>query len=218
MSSEAKKDVNNNNNKNNDITVFKILTIGESGVGKTSILRRYVENKFERHHLATIGIDFQSKTIKIKNKDIKLKIWDTAGQERYRNIANQTFRGADGIILVFDITDEYSFSRISDWMEQINANISKDEIGLILIGNKCDLEDRKVPYEKGEEKARELGIDYYETSALNGKGINDVFEELVKLILQKNKPKNNTGSRTISISSNKPEDIVETNEKKKGCC
>ena len=197
---------------------FKILTIGESGVGKTSILRRYVENKFERHHLATIGIDFQSKTIKIKNKDIKLKIWDTAGQERYRNIANQTFKGADGIILVFDITDEYSFSRISDWMEQINANISKDEIGLILIGNKCDLEERMVPYEKGEEKAQDLGIDYYETSALNGQGINDAFEALVKLILKKNKPKNNTGSRTISIASNKPEDIVETNEKKKGCC
>ena len=161
MSSETKDNVNNNNNKKNEVTTFKILTIGESGVGKTSILRRYVENKFERHHLATIGIDFQSKTIKIKNKEIKLKIWDTAGQERYRNIANQTFRGADGIILVFDITDDYSFSRITDWMEQINANISKDEIGLILIGNKCDLEERMVPYEKGEEKAKELGIDYY---------------------------------------------------------
>ena len=216
MSSETKDGVNNNNK--NDVTTFKILTIGESGVGKTSILRRYVENKFERHHLATIGIDFQSKTIKIKNKEIKLKIWDTAGQERYRNIANQTFRGADGIILVFDITDDYSFSRITDWMEQINANISKDEIGLILIGNKCDLEERMVPYEKGEEKAKELGIDYYETSALNGQCINDVFEALVKLILKKNKHKNNTGSRTISIASNKPEDIIETNEKKKGCC
>ena len=93
---------------------FKILTIGESQVGKTSILRRYVDNKFERHHLATIGIDYQTKTLKIKDKEIKLKIWDTAGQERYRNIANQAYKGADGIILVYDITDELSFSKISD--------------------------------------------------------------------------------------------------------
>ena len=110
---------------------FKILTIGESQVGKTSILRRYVDNKFERHHLATIGIDYQTKTLKIKDKEIKLKIWDTAGQERYRNIANHAYKGADGIILVYDITDELSFSKISDWMEQINSNLSRNEIGII---------------------------------------------------------------------------------------
>ena len=121
-----------------DNNTFKILTLGESGVGKTAILRRYVENKFEKHHLATIGIDYQSKTIKIKNKEIKLKIWDTAGQERYLNLASHLYKGADGIMLVYDITDEYSFSKITDWMEQINSNLSKNEIGLTkkLIGKK----------------------------------------------------------------------------------
>ena len=202
-----------------DNNTFKILTLGESGVGKTAILRRYVENKFEKHHLATIGIDYQSKTIKIKNKEIKLKIWDTAGQERYRNIASHAYKGADGIMLVYDITDEYSFSKITDWMEQINSNLSKNEIGIVLIGNKSDIEDRFIDTEKGEEKAKEYGIQYFETSALNGNGINEAFEGLAKQILKNYKIKNNdVGSRTISLQSAKPEDIVETDKKKRKCC
>ena len=197
---------------------FKILTIGESQVGKTSILRRYVDNKFERHHLATIGIDYQTKTLKIKDKEIKLKIWDTAGQERYRNIANHAYKGADGIILVYDITDELSFSKISDWMEQINSNLSRNEIGIILIGNKSDIKERAVDKIKGEEKAKEYGIDYYETSALNGNGIKEAFEGLTKQILKIYRIKNNVGSRTISLMSSKPGDVVENNKKKKSCC
>ena len=198
---------------------FKILTLGETGVGKTAILRRYVENKFDKHYLATIGIDYQSKTIKIKNKELKLKIWDTAGQERYKNIASHVFKGADGIMLVYDITDEYSFSKIADWMEQINNNLSKNDIGIVLIGNKSDIEDRMVDTEKGEEKAKEYGIDYYETSALNGNGIKEAFEGLAKQILNNYKIKNNdVGSRTISLQSAKPEDIVETDKKKRKCC
>jgi len=202
-----------------DNIIFKILTLGEGGVGKTAILKRYVENKFEKHHLATIGIDYQSKTIKIKNKEIKLKIWDTAGQERYKNIASQLYKGADGIMLVYDITDDYSFSKITDWMEQINNNLSKNDIGIVLIGNKSDIEDRMIDKEKGEEKAKEYGIEFYETSALNGNGINEAFEGLAKQILKNYKIKNNeVGSRTISLQSAKPEDVVETDKKKRKCC
>ncbi len=202
-----------------DNIIFKILTLGEGGVGKTAILKRYVENKFEKHHLATIGIDYQSKTIKIKNKEIKLKIWDTAGQERYKNIASQLYKGADGIMLVYDITDDYSFSKITDWMEQINNNLSKNDIGIVLIGNKSDIEDRMIDKEKGEEKAKEYGIEFYETSALNGNGINEAFEGLAKQILKNYKIKNNeVGSRTISLQSSRPEDVVETDKKKRKCC
>ena len=202
-----------------DNKAFKILTLGESGVGKTAILRRFVENKFEKHHLATIGIDYQTKTIKIKNKEIKLRIWDTAGQERYKHIVAQVYKGADGIMLVYDITDKISFSKITDWMEQINNNLSKNDIGIVLIGNKSDIEDRMIKAEKGEEKAKEYGIEYYETSALNGKGINEAFEGLAKQILKNYKIKNNdAGSRTISLQSSKPEDIVETDKKKRKCC
>ena len=190
---------------------FKILTIGESGVGKTCILRRFVENKFLKSHLATIGIDFRTKAVKVYGKAIKLKIWDTAGQERYHNITNQIFKGSDGIILVFDVNDDVSFAKIKDWIEQIKSNVSQDEISLILIGNKCDIEERVISKEKGQEMANDLKIDYYETSALNGTGINEAFEELTKLILKRKNIINSEG-RTISLISNKEE------KKKKGCC
>ena len=206
-----------NNDENSNSNVFKILTIGDGGVGKTSILRRYVENKFYKHHLSTIGIDFLSKTITIKGKEIKLKIWDTAGQERYRNITSHIYKDADGIILVFDVTSEDSFNQITDWMEQIKNNVSKEEVNLILIGNKCDLEERMVEKERGEEMAEKLNIKYYETSALTGQGINEAFEGLAKQIF-KNKNPNESVSRNISIAHEKREDIIKKKNKGKGCC
>ena len=213
MSSKTKEE---NNDDNSNTNVFKILTIGDGGVGKTSILRRYVENKFLKHHLSTIGIDFLSKTLKIKDKEIKLKIWDTAGQERYRQITSHIYKDADGIILVFDVTSEESFNQITDWMEQIKNNVSKEEINLILIGNKCDLADRMVEKERGEKMAEKLKIKYFETSALTGQGINEAFEELAKQIFRNKNPNENI-SRNISITYNKPEDALKK-KKGKGCC
>ena len=212
MASKPKEDTNNSN-------VFKILTIGDGGVGKTSILRRYVENKFLKHHLSTIGIDYLSKTIKIKEQEIKLKIWDTAGQERYRNITSHIYKDADGIILVFDVTSEDSYNQITDWMDQIKNNVSQDDISLILIGNKCDIQERIVEKDREEQMAEKLEINYFETSALTGQGISEAFEGLAKLILKKKNPKENT-SRNISIATEKVEDIVnkKKKEKKKGCC
>ena len=169
------------------IHCFKILTIGESGVGKTCILRRFVENKFLKNHLATIGIDFKTKNIEIDGTPIKLKIWDTAGQERFRNITNQYYKGADGIILVFDVTDQKSFEKIKEWMSQIKANTQADQIGLVLLGNKCDIETRTISKNDGEELGKELGIEYYETSAMKGDGIAQAFEFLAKNILTKKK-------------------------------
>ena len=164
---------------------FKILTIGESGVGKTCVLRRFVENKFLKNHLATIGIDFKTKTLNINNQEIKLKIWDTAGQERFRNITTQYYKGADGIVLVYDVTDEASYEKIRDWMEQILSNTQQDEIGLVLLGNKCDMEPRAVSEEQGIKMAEDLKISYFETSALNGQGIKEAFEQLTRDIMKK---------------------------------
>ena len=166
-------------------TTFKILTIGESGVGKTCILRRFVENKFLKNHLATIGIDFKTKNLIINNKEIKLKIWDTAGQERFRNITTQYYKGADGIVLVYDVTDDGSFEKIRDWMAQIQANAEKDDLGLVLLGNKCDVEPRVVTEEQGNKMAEELHISYFETSALTGQGIKEAFEQLARDIMKK---------------------------------
>ena len=191
---------------------FKILTIGESGVGKTCILRRFVENKFLKNHLATIGIDFKTKTLNINDQEIKLKIWDTAGQERFRNITNQYYKGADGIVLVFDVTDEASFEKIKDWMDQILSNTQQEEIGLVLLGNKCDMEPRNVTEEQGKKMAEDLKISYFETSALTGQGIKEAFEQLTRDIMKK---------KGVGVGSGENIDLAKTKKKKKkdgDCC
>ncbi len=190
---------------------FKILTIGESGVGKTCILRRFVENKFLKNHLATIGIDFKTKTLNINDQEIKLKIWDTAGQERFRNITNQYYKGADGIVLVFDVTDEASFEKIKDWMDQILSNTNKDEICLVLLGNKCDVEavKRSIKPEQGRELANELNINYFETSALSGYNIKEAFETLTIDIMKKKK---------IGSGNNDNIDLKKNKKKKDSDC
>ena len=185
---------------------FKILTIGESGVGKTCVLRRFVENKFLKNHLATIGIDFKTRVINLNGLTIKLKVWDTAGQERFRNITNQYYKGADGILLVYDVTDEESYNKIRDWMEQITSNTDNEDIGLVLLGNKCDMESRVVTEEMGKEMAKELNVDYYETSALNGLGINEAFEGLTKDIMKRKK---------LNLEGGGGVELSKKNEKKK---
>ena len=191
---------------------FKILTIGESGVGKTCVLRRFVENKFLKNHLATIGIDFKTRVINLNGLTIKLKIWDTAGQERFRNITNQYYKGADGILLVYDVTDEESYNKIRDWMDQITSNTDNEDIGLVLLGNKCDMDPRAVTEEMGKEMAKELNINYYETSALNGQGINEAFEGLTKDIMKRKK---------LNLEGTGGVELNKKNEKKKkngDCC
>ena len=194
-------------------TTFKILTIGESGVGKTCILRRFVEDKFLKNHLATIGIDFKTKTLNINNKEIKLKIWDTAGQERFRNITTQYYKGADGIVLVFDVTDDGSFEKIRDWMAQIQSNTQQDDLGLVLLGNKCDVEPRVITEEQGNKMAEELNINYFETSALNGQGINEAFEHLARDIMKKKGVGEVHKDGGVGLNNNK-----QKKEDKGGCC
>ena len=181
--------------------IFKILTIGESGVGKTCILRRFVEDKFLKNHLATIGIDFKTKTLNINNQEIKLKIWDTAGQERFRNITTQYYKGADGIVLVYDVTDEASFDKIKDWMDQILSNTNKDEICLILLGNKCDIEKRSISYEQGKTLANELQVNFFETSAQTGQNIKEAFETQTDNIIKKKKIEGDNNN--IDLKKNK---------------
>ena len=192
---------------------FKILTIGESGVGKTCILRRFVENKFLKNHLATIGIDFKTKTLNINNQEIKLKIWDTAGQERFRNITTQYYKGADGIVLIYDVTDDASYEKIRDWMEQILSNTKREDIGLVLLGNKCDMEPRAVTEEQGNKMAEELKVSYFETSALTGQGINEAFNELTRDIM-KRKGVDNGGNDGMDLKNVKKEKKKDGN----GCC
>lgn len=170
-------------NKNYD-SIMKVLLIGDSGVGKSCLLVRFVEDKFSPSFITTIGIDFKIKTVDVNGKKIKLQLWDTAGQERFRTITTAYYRGAMGIILVYDVTDERSFTNINQWFKTVNDH-ANDDAQLLLVGNKCDMDTRLVTYEQGEALAKELGLPFIEASAKDDTNVNDIFFTLAQLIQEK---------------------------------
>ena len=140
---------------------------------------------------------------------------DTAGQERFRNITTQYYKGADGIVLVYDVTDEASYEKIREWMEQIHSNTQKEEIGLVLLGNKCDMEPRNVTEDMGNKMAEELKTDYFETSALTGQGIKEAFEQLTKTIMKKRGVgEGNDDGGGVALNKNKKK----KDKKESDCC
>ncbi|XP_025907414.1 ras-related protein Rab-10-like [Nothoprocta perdicaria] len=171
--------------------LLKIVMAGESCVGKTSIVRRYTEPAAppaafsSASYLATIGIDFKVKPVVFNGTRVKLQIWDTAGQERFHTLSTSYFRGAQGFVLVYDITNLDSFQGIASWMKDIHEKAG-DEVDVVLLGNKCDKEtERVVPKQKGEKLAWEHGIHFFETSAKDNVNIEDAFSTLTKDILEK---------------------------------
>lgn len=165
--------------------MFKLLIIGNSSVGKTSFLFRYADDSFTSAFVSTVGIDFKVKTVFRQDKRVKLQIWDTAGQERYRTITTAYYRGAMGFILMYDVTNEESFSSVHDWCTQIKT-YSWDNAQVILVGNKCDMEDERViSYERGKQLADSLGLEFFETSAKENINVRAVFERLVDMICDK---------------------------------
>ncbi|XP_069650393.1 ras-related protein Rab-13 isoform X1 [Haliaeetus albicilla] len=188
--------------------LFKLLLIGDSGVGKTCLIIRFAEDNFTSTYISTIGIDFKIRTVDIDGKKIKLQVWDTAGQERFKTITTAYYRGAvvwwggasspqKGIILVYDITDEKSFENIQNWMKSIKENASAG-VERLLIGNKCDMEaKRKVQRDEAEKLAKEHGIRFFETSAKSSVNVEEAFSTLARDILQKS-------SRKAAPSSSRP--------------
>ncbi|XP_076438989.1 ras-related protein Rab-8A-like [Babylonia areolata] len=165
--------------------LFKLLLIGDSGVGKTCLLFRFSEDAFNSTFISTIGIDFKIRTIELDGKKIKLQIWDTAGQERFRTITTAYYRGAMGIMLVYDITNEKSFDNIRNWIRNIEEHASKD-VEKMVLGNKCDMNDRRqVSKERGEQLAIEHGIKFMETSAKASVNVDDAFFTLARDIKAK---------------------------------
>ncbi|XP_056134352.1 ras-related protein Rab-8B isoform X1 [Lampris incognitus] len=155
--------------------LFKLLLIGDSGVGKTCLLFRFSEDAFNTTFISTIGIDFKIRTIELDGKKIKLQIWDTAGQERFRTITTAYYRGAMGIMLVYDITNEKSFDNIKNWIRNIEEHASSD-VEKMILGNKCDMNDkRQVSKERGEKLAIDYGIKFLETSAKSSINVEEAF-------------------------------------------
>ena len=165
--------------------VFKIVLIGDSFVGKSNILSKYLKNEFNEDSKATVGVEFGSINITIDNKIVKGQIWDTAGQERYKAITNAYYKGALGAFLVYDITRKETFDSVDKWIPELKANGSKN-MSILIIGNKSDLEDkRQVTKEDGEQKAANYGVAFMETSAYNGENIEVAFDTMVKGIYEK---------------------------------
>ena len=196
--------------------LFKYLIIGNSGVGKSCLLIRFTDDKFEEGYVTTIGVDFKIKTLEIEGKSVKLQIWDTAGQERFRNIVSTYYKGGHGIMMVYDITDLESFRYLDSWLKEIEKNASKN-VYKILVGNKNDMEkERKVSFEKGMEFADLHGMKFFETSAKENKNVEEAFKEMTKDIinsLKKVNEKTNSNSNFV-IEKKKGKDL----NKKRGCC
>ena len=164
----------------------QLLIIGDSTVGKTSILSRYTNGDFNPHYLATVGLDFFKKDEVYNGKTIRIKIWDTAGQERYKSLTQGYFRNAEGIMIVYDVSNLVSFENLKYWIQSIKTHIDidKGEVPAIIIGNKIDIFEREVKKEDAENFAKEQGFKYFETSAKTGKGVNECIKYLVKSVLR----------------------------------
>ncbi|XP_053701694.1 ras-related protein Rab-15-like [Synchiropus splendidus] len=164
--------------------LFRLLMLGDSGVGKTCMLRRFTDREFDPAHISTIGVDFKMKTLEIDGIRVRVQIWDTAGQERYQTITQQYYRRAQGIVLVYDITSEPSFQHIVKWASDVDE-YAPEKVQRILVGNKCDEESfRRVSSEDGSKLAETYGMEFFETSASTGSNISESFTRMTEMVLQ----------------------------------
>ena len=185
--------------------LYKILLLGDSTVGKTCFLLRYVDDSFLDLHMATIGLDYRLKTLILEEqKIVKVQLWDTAGQDKFRAITRNYYKGASGIILIFDVTNVKSYENIKKWINEIKEEIS-EKVEIVLIGNKIDnVQERKISKEQGDKLASEIGVKFFETSAKTGEGINESVFFLVKKIFE-NDPevKNKYQGRNLKMYNKK---------------
>ena len=199
--------------------MFKVVLVGDSFVGKTNIMSKYIKNEFHEDSKATVGVEFGSKQFTVEGHSIKAQIWDTAGQERYKAITSAYYKGAKGAFIVFDVTRKQTFDSVEKWVNDVTA-VADKKITIILIGNKCDLEDqRQITKEQGEEKANKLEIAFLETSAYSGENLDKAFDKMMNEVYKKCHEE--MLADDVDIIDGKGKDInldkKDDNEKKK-CC
>ncbi len=199
--------------------IIKILTLGDSMVGKSSIVLRFSEDKFDDNQFATIGIDFKTKYIKMGDSSVKVLIWDTAGQEKFQNIAKQYYKGANGVLLIYDIGSRKSFERVEFWLKELKENNRIDELFICLVGNKIDLEDKRViTSEEGQKYALDNNIHFFEVSARSGKGISELFNKVINGAMDKvfSTNEKDEGEDKVRLASFLEKDDFK--QKNKRCC
>jgi len=195
--------------------LFKLLLIGDSGVGKSCLLLRFADDTYTESYISTIGVDFKIRTIELNGKTIKLQIWDTAGQERFRTITSSYYRGAHGIIVVYDITDQVSFNNVKQWLQEIDR-YACENVNKLLVGNKSDLINKRVvDLDTAKEFASGLGIPFLETSAKNSTNVEQAFLTMAGEI--KNRMVN-TGGGGVKPSVIKPGVGQPVKPNSGGCC
>eukprot|EP01102_Stenamoeba_stenopodia_P006240 TRINITY_DN170_c0_g1_i4.p1 TRINITY_DN170_c0_g1~~TRINITY_DN170_c0_g1_i4.p1 ORF type:complete len:202 (-),score=45.90 TRINITY_DN170_c0_g1_i4:501-1106(-) len=188
--------------------LYKILLIGDSGVGKSCLLLRFTDDTYTEAYISTIGVDFKLRTVEYNGKQIKLQIWDTAGQERFRTITSSYYRGAHGVIIVYDITDQMSYNNLKNWIQEIEQ-YSSENFSKMIVGNKCDLTTRRVvETEVAREFVKSRGAAFMETSAKNATNVEEAFMWMVADI----------SNRMSASSSLTPSVSLSSNKSKKGKC
>jgi small GTP-binding protein len=191
---------------------FKFIVIGSSGVGKTAILKRLIDNTFNQETQTTIGVEYLATSIPVDGNQVKLQIWDTAGQERFRSIAKAYFRSAVGVMLVFDLTDRKSFESLSQWLNDVHSLCDPRAV-VTLIGNKSDLAERRsVTVTEAENFAQMHELTYLETSALGGNNVQEAFEKAAGAVFRKIAP------AATEQDGGDGEQLDDKPKRKKGCC
>lgn len=194
--------------------LFKLLLIGDSGVGKSCLLLRFADNSYTESYISTIGVDFKIRTVDIDGKTVKLQIWDTAGQERFRTITSSYYRGSHGIIVVYDVTDQESFNNVKQWFKEIDR-YATEGVTKLLVGNKSDLTAKKVvDYDVAKEFADSMGVQFLETSAKDSTNVEQAFLAMARQIKER-MPSGGTGGGDKAGVNLKGNNV---NAGSSGCC
>jgi len=211
----------------NRVLETKVVILGDTGVGKTSMVNQYVRGQFTERTQATIGAAFMRKDVLVNDWNIILQIWDTAGQERFRSMALMYYRGAHAAILVFDITSRDTLEKVGGWVEELQEHANED-IVLVLAANKCDLRrsegEQNVTSKDAQEYAKSIGATVFETSAKTGKGIEDLFNHVARHLLTvemgklkgRRDTRGTSNERTVQLNANGPDGAQ--SDRKSGCC
>ena len=198
--------------------LFKLVLVGDYDVGKQELIKRFVDGYFQGKYVTNVAVDLRVKTIEVEGKRIKLQLWDTVGNERFRSLTSAYFRGAHGVLLVYDVGNAKSFSSVAEWHRQVEQFGSPD-VNRVMVGNRCHQEAREVSQVSGEEMARDLGYKFFEVSAQTGQNVCELFSTVatdIKVRLEANPPQRFGDGGSISLSEYKP--TSHTVESTGRCC
>ena len=196
--------------------LFKVILIGDSSVGKTNLLSRFVKNEFNSQSKPTVGVDFFSKTVTIDKKSVKAQIWDTAGQERFKAFSSAYYNGSHGAIIAYDVTNKESFENVKTWITELRTHLELSNLVVMLIGNKTDLENqRQVTEEQGRSLSEQLDFFFMETSALKNSTneVSKAFMVIIEEIVNKNPELKKKAGEKVEFGKK-----IEVKDSKKGCC